>query len=63
MEDKERAESTMGGAEAATVSKSEDNTEQQDIKIWVSVSEAIDLVFFIHLLKKSRFFLIKFRYA
>lgn len=35
VEDKERAESAMGGAEAAAVSKSEDK-EQQDIKIWVS---------------------------
>lgn len=56
MEDKERAENTMGGAEAATVSKSEDNTEQQDIKIWVSLTEAIDLFFFFVQLKTSRFF-------
>lgn len=48
MEDKERAENTMGGAEAATVSKSEDNTEQQDIKIWVSLTEAIDLFFYFY---------------
>lgn len=56
MEDKERAENTMGGAEAATVSKSEDNTEQQDIKIWVSLTEAIDLFFFLYNLKHLVFF-------
>ncbi|CAH2093744.1 unnamed protein product [Euphydryas editha] len=39
VEDKERAENTMGGAEAATVSKPSDNKEQQDIKVWPHVSQ------------------------
>lgn len=63
MEDKERAENTMGGAEAATVSKSEDNTEQQDIKIWVSLTEAIDLFFFFLYNLKDLVFFNSFRYG
>ncbi|XP_050353115.1 oxysterol-binding protein 1 [Nymphalis io] len=39
VEDKERAENTMGGAEAATVSKPADNKEEQDIKVWPHVSQ------------------------
>ena len=35
VEDKERAESAMGGAEAAAVDNAE-NKQQPDIKIWVS---------------------------
>lgn len=36
VEDKERAESAMGGAEAAALAKSTDNKEKQEIVIWVS---------------------------
>ncbi|XP_052738979.1 oxysterol-binding protein 1 [Bicyclus anynana] len=40
VEDKERAESAMGGADAATASKLTDNKEKQEIVIWPHVSEA-----------------------
>ncbi|XP_034828208.1 oxysterol-binding protein 1 [Maniola hyperantus] len=44
VEDKERAESAMGGAEAATASKLTDNKEKQEIMIWPHASEATSMV-------------------
>ncbi|CAH2230389.1 oxysterol-binding protein 1 [Pararge aegeria] len=40
VEDKERAESAMGGADAATVSQPTDNKEKQEIVIWPHAAEA-----------------------
>ncbi|XP_045770625.1 oxysterol-binding protein 1 [Maniola jurtina] len=44
VEDKERAESAMGGAETATASKLTDNKEKQEIMIWPHASEATSMV-------------------
>ncbi|XP_046964444.1 oxysterol-binding protein 1 [Vanessa cardui] len=44
VEDKERPENTMGGAEAAAVSKPADNKEEQDIKVWPHVSQVTGAV-------------------